>query len=654
MEETQRTIKVLYVEDDPIDQKGFVRFIKKANLPIEAELASSVDEGRFLIKEKKYDVVITDYLLNNETGFAIIDAVKNAPVIFLTGQGDQQIAVRAMKKGAYDYIVKESSGNYLDQLIIAIEKAFAYNLTNVKLKEAEQEIKKLLWALSQINNAITIFTRDGSIEWVNKGFENLFGYMLDEIKGKKVTDFRKGNVSDGKIIELIEHAFEHSTTATCESKIVSKNGIPFWIYTTITPVTDELGNVEKAIIVDTDISEKKKIEEELITAKEKAEAAAISKQQFLANMSHEIRTPINAIMGIMHMLETTDQAETRRRYIQLVNTASNNLLNIINDILDMSKLEVGKMTLEKTDFNVHELALNLKRSMQYRAEEKGLQIQCHIDREVPMRLYGDPVRLNQILMNLVGNAIKFTQQGGVTISLKTAAHEDHKVKLLFTVSDTGIGIPKSAQKHIFEYFHQVHGDATRNYGGTGLGLAIVKRLTAIQKGKVWFKSEEGKGTEFYVELEFEISKDQHREAPRQVTLDDGQFLKGKKILLVEDEALNQMVARHLLEKELGATVEIAANGKIATNKAKDSSYDLIIMDIQMPEMNGYDATRYIRTQLPSPKNETPVLAMTAHAFKDEEIKCKEAGMNAFVSKPIKIDDLKQKLHSIFDGNGHQK
>ncbi len=430
---------------------------------------------------------------------------------------------------------------------------------------------------------------------------------------------------------------------TCESQITKNNGQKCWIYTTITPIKDAANNISRIIIVDTDISEKKKIEQELIKAKEEAEDAAIAKQQFLANMSHEIRTPINGIMGMMHMLENTEQAETKKKYLQLVNYASNNLLNIINDILDMSKLEFGKMIIEKIDFNLSELVLDIQKSMQYRAEEKGLQLHCNIDNETPTYLRGDPSRLNQILINLVGNAIKFTEKGDITISLKVISKSKHTAKLLFTVSDTGIGISKEDQSHIFEYFHQVNSDTTRQYGGTGLGLAIVKRLAEIQGGKAWFKSEENKGSQFYVEIELEISSVQKKEGKKQIVGLEGCFLKGKKILLVEDETLNQMVAKHLLEKELGAEVEIASNGQIAISLMEKNYFDLVIMDIQMPKMNGYDTTHYIRTKLPSPQNKTLILAMTAHAFKDEEIKCKEAGMNDFISKPIKIDELKQKL-----------
>jgi PAS domain S-box-containing protein len=639
---TETPIKVLYVEDDLIDQMSFQRHLKNGNFNLQYELAASVAEAKDLIVKKKFDVIITDYLLKHETGFSIIEMVKDIPIIFITGQGSQLVAVEAMKKGAFDYIIKESSGQYLDLLVASVEKAYSFSNTNKKLEAAEKEIKNLLGALSQINNSITILNKDGNVEWVNKGFENLFGLSLNNIKGKSVSDLKRKDIGKDKLEEL----FRKKDTLIYESKIVHKQGNQKWIYTTITAIRDELGDLSRIIIVDTDISEKKKAERELIKAKKAAEEAAVTKQQFLANMSHEIRTPINGIMGMMHILENTEHPETRRKYLQLINVASNNLLHIINDILDISKLEFGKMVIEKINFNIPQLVKDIKKSMQYRAEEKNIQLRYDIDEKIPTHLYGDPARLNQILINLVGNAIKFTEKGYVTISLELISESKHAVKLLFTVADTGIGIASSDQSHIFEYFHQVHSDATRQYGGTGLGLAIVKRLVEIQGGKTWFKSKENVGSEFYIEIEFEKSLTDIKSDNPQVVETEGFFLKDKKILLVEDEILNQMVAKYLLENELGAIVDIASNGKIAIDMMGKTNYDLAIMDIQMPKMNGYDTTHYIRTELPSPQNKTPILAMTAHAFKDEEVKCKEAGMNDFISKPIKIDELKRKLKSI--------
>src|ERR1700757_1628188 len=501
--ELESPIKILYVEDDVIDQKAFQRYIKNGDFNLQYELASSVKDAKELLSNNEYDVVVTDYLLKNETGFSIIEMVKDVPVIFITGQGDQLVAVKAMKEGAFDYIIKESSGHYLDLLTSTIKKAFSYNNTHKKLEEAEQEIKKLLWALGQINNSITILDKEGKIEWVNKGFENLFGYALDDIKNKSACELRRKDISRNKLERFFARAFRDKNILACESQIINNKEEKRWIYTTMTPVKDEARNLVRIIIVDTDISEKKKIEQELIKAKEEAEDAAIAKQQFLANMSHEIRTPINGIMGMMHMLENTEHAETRKKYLQLVNYASNNLLNIINDILDISKLEFGKMVIEKTDFNISELVLGIQKSMQYQAEEKGLQLNCNIDNKVPLYLYGDPSRLNQILINLVGNAIKFTEKGNITISLETVSKTENTVQLLFTVSDTGIGIAEENQTHIFEYFHQVNSNTTRQYGGTGLGLAIVKRLAELQGGKAWFKSKENEGSTFYVQMDFE-------------------------------------------------------------------------------------------------------------------------------------------------------
>ncbi len=624
--------KALYVENDLKDQRIFQRYVKSGKISLQYDVVSYKEEARKLLVNNYYDIILTDSFFKNE---------KNIPIIFISDINDHHHLADIITKGACDYLIKDPKRNYLTLLPFVIERALVHKLATKSTYGRD----KNSWAIDQITHAITIINKQGYIDWVNKGFENLFGYTIHEAKNKHVRTFRGNDIDEKKLGKIFAYAFKQKNTLTCESRITNKNGKQSWVYTTVTPVIDETNTINNVIIVDTDISEKKKIEHDLIRSKEKAEAAAVMKQQFIANMSHEIRTPINAIMGMMHMLENTEDATTRKKYLQLVNYASNNLLNIINDILDISKLEVGKIPHEKNDFNIIELVSNIKTSMQYRAQEKGLELSCIIDKDVPAYLHGDQARLNQILINLVANALKFTFIGNVTVSLKLLSKTKQTAKLLFTVSDTGIGIAKSAQSHIFQYFHVAHADSG-NRDSTGLGLAIVKRLVESQKGKVWFKSEENKGSEFFVELPFELSKKSEKETSGPQILINGPILKDKTVLLVEDEILNQMVAKYLLENDLGASVTSASNGKQAIKMLQAKNFDLVIMDIEMPVMNGYEAAKYIRKKLTAPKNAVPILAMTAHAFTEEELKCKQAGMNGFVSKPFKLDELKQTLNSI--------
>ncbi|MEO6302446.1 MAG: response regulator [Bacteroidia bacterium] len=636
--------RLLFVEENVAYQKAFQQYIKSGEFFLHCEVATNFEDAKNLLLRNNYDVIITNYLLNNKPAYPIIDLVKDQPVIFVT---EQEVNIDlAINKGAFDCLLKNQSHSHFKHLVTTIKRAMQYHAKNKKAIESEKELEKILLALAHINNSITILDKNANIDWVNKSFEKLFGYSLSEVKNKHVRIFRGNDQTEKKLQKIFALAFEQKKQLTCESRITNRSGKHNWIHTTITPVTDETNAIVKVIIVDTDINSRKKTEQELIRSKEKAEEAVITKQQFIANMSHEIRTPINAIMGMMHMLENTEDEEMRKKYLQLVNYASHNLLNIINDILDISKLEVGKMPIEKIDFNVFDLVYNIKKSMQYRANEKELELNCFIDKDIPTQLHGDPARLNQILINLVGNAIKFTSKGSITISLETTIRTHKIIKLLFTVSDTGIGIEESEQSNIFQYFHQAHLNTTQQHDGSGLGLAIVKHLVESQKGKIWFKSKENEGSKFYVELQFGINSTEQKEDIKTTNEVKTPFLKGKTILLVEDEALNQMVAKYLLENDLGAIVEVASNGKIAINILEKKDFDLVIMDIQMPDMNGYETTRYIRKKMQPPKNTIPILAMTAHAFKEEEIKCKEAGMDGFVSKPFKIEELKQTLNSI--------
>jgi signal transduction histidine kinase/ActR/RegA family two-component response regulator len=382
--------------------------------------------------------------------------------------------------------------------------------------------------------------------------------------------------------------------------------------------------------------------------KEKAQASERAKHQFLANMSHEIRTPMNAIKGMTDILIRRNPKDDQIEYLNSIKQSSDSLLDIINDILDISKIEAGKIELNQEPFSVNDLVDNVYTIMQFKAEEKGLELKKDIPTE-RLSVVGDANRLRQILINLISNAIKFTEKGLVTTTVK-ANKVDDKLQLHFTVSDTGIGIDDDHLEKIFKSFEQAYSDTSRKFGGTGLGLSISKKLVELQHGKIWVESEKGKSSQFHFTIPYEIAETITQETNAEFSENIAGALKGINILLVEDNQFNVVVAQEELEDAIeGVNVEVAENGAIAVEKLKTFTFDIILMDVQMPIMNGYEATKAIRA-FDDEKAKTPIIAMTANVLKDEVDLCYQAGMNDFIGKPFDINELLQKIFNLKNKN----
>jgi signal transduction histidine kinase len=395
----------------------------------------------------------------------------------------------------------------------------------------------------------------------------------------------------------------------------------------------------------------RKTNQALKVAKERAEQSEQYKQDFLANMSHEIRTPMHAISGMVKILKRNKHYPTQDTFLNAMHTSSENLVVILNDVLDLSKIEAGKLDIESIAMKPEAIIENVLQIMKFKAEEKGLILTATIEKEVPDLILGDPTRLNQILINLIGNSIKFTEKGNVTLLLTKV-----KDKLRFSISDTGIGIPKDRIDKIFGAFEQAKDSTSRNYGGTGLGLSITQQLTELQNGKIWVESEVGKGSSFFVELPLvEASSDakDHSVITEERLKSMASSLKGAKILLVEDNAFNQMIAQddlaHYIEDVKIDTVE---NGQLAVEKFQDNDYDLILMDVQMPIMNGFEATQKIREieKASGKKKLMPIIAMTASLLKSEVDNCLAAGMNNYIPKPYQPEQLIGPIYEVLNTN----
>lgn len=375
----------------------------------------------------------------------------------------------------------------------------------------------------------------------------------------------------------------------------------------------------------------------LVEAKEKAEHAAFLKEQFIANMSHEIRTPLNAIIGFSNLLNRTPLQDNQPEFVQSIRTSSENLLSIINDILDFSKIEAGALRLEKIPFNLYGLVHSVENMFRYREKVNQLAFRVQIDEKVSKHLLGDPTRLTQILVNLLGNAFKFTEAGEVSLFVTIRQKKAHMAVVRFEIQDTGIGIPAEKLGNIFERFAQGSSDTTRRYGGAGLGLTITKQLVEIQNGTIKVDSEADIGTTFFVEIPYQFAPDLENglksNEPSKIGLEPEEFC----ILLVEDNPMNRRVAELLLD-EWDFCHEHAANGRIAMKMLTEKVYDLVLMDIQMPEMDGYTTSQKIRQELGL---QVPIVATTAHAFAGEREKCLSYGMNDYIAKPLHEEELMQ-------------
>lgn len=430
-------------------------------------------------------------------------------------------------------------------------------------------------------------------------------------------------------------AFQRCYDLELRTKVMGK-----WVRSIGIPIVED-GKTVKVMGAVTDISERKLVELELLKAKQIAEEAAYAKQQFLSNMSHEIRTPLNAVIGMTHLLLQEDPNPEQVENLGILKFSGENLLSLINDILDYSKIESGKIEFEQIDFNLAELVNNIKQGQILHAEEKGIYLKARIDSDIPQVVVGDPVRLTQILNNLISNAIKFTNEGSVMIQLSLLKKSDDSIEINFVVSDTGIGIDPELKDYIFESFTQASADTTRKFGGTGLGLAITKRLISLQGGNIQLESILGEGSTFSFNLIF--GKSTKKSAYHYVgPLHDFISLAGYKVLLVEDNEINIMVASKFMQK-WGLEVDYAMTGLEAVEKVKANHYHLVLMDLQMPLMDGYTASKIIRSLPEKRLKELPIVALTASVLAEIGKKVIDAGMNDHLSKPFNPTELYSKI-----------
>jgi PAS domain S-box-containing protein len=519
-------------------------------------------------------------------------------------------------------VYKNEEGNVLGAVVVARDVT--------QQKVLENTLTEYKHFFNQSTDFACIANMEGYYEVVNDSFERVLGFSDDVLLKNKFIDLVHPDDKEATLIEM-KQLLDSTRTVNFVNRYRKKDGNYVWFdwNSSFSPDTKKIYAIAR------DITEQKRVATELLEAKinaedaqQKAEIAMKSKQQFLSNMSHEIRTPLNGIIGFTKVILKTDLSAKQKEYLTAIKMSGDTLIVLINDILDLAKVDAGKMTFEQTPFKIASSISSMMHLFESKIQEKNLLLVKEYDSKIPTVLVGDPVRLHQIILNLVSNAVKFTTKGRITISVKLLKEEAENVTIEFAIADTGIGVAADKIENIFENFHQASSNTTRLYGGTGLGLAIVKQLVESQGGIIQVKSTPNEGSVFSFTLNF-LKTDAEAEVVTEI-LELDKDIKNIKVLVVEDMPLNQLLMKTILD-DFGFERDIADNGLIAIEKLKEKSYDVVLMDLQMPEMNGFEATEYIRKTL---KSKIPIIALTADVTTVDLEKCKAVGMNDYIAKPV--------------------
>ena len=521
-----------------------------------------------------------------------------------------------------------------------------------QVRSLNETLELLALVASKTDNAVIIADAAGVIEWINDGFVRITGLELPDVRGTILPELFGDSREDGDAVAALHEALASGHGVVREIQHARKTGEEYWASLSVTPVFSEEGAITRWIGIANDVTERHRYEHELLLAKEAAESASRTKSEFLANISHEIRTPMNAIIGMTELTLDTELSSEQHQYLQTVQQSAESLLALLNDLLDLSKIEAGRLAIDPVPLYLRDTLNEILRSQSVKAEGKGLQLKAIVRPDIPDALVADPMRLRQILTNLVDNAIKFTEQGEIEVYVASEWRSDDEVGLRFHVRDTGIGIATDKLASIFDSFTQAESSTARHYGGTGLGLAICRELTGLMGGRLWVESEVGQGSTFHFTLRVKIASDgtivtEPVTAPADLASPPQRTLH---ILVADDNPANRMLATRILEKR-GHSITQATNGREVLEACDAERFDIALLDIQMPDLDGFACTRQIRRAERSSKQHLPIIAVTAYAMKGDRDRCLAAGMDNYISKPLRADRLIALVEALAEGRG---
>lgn len=677
---------LLIIEDDPDTALLAHRMLQRR---FDAEIARDGEAGLEAWRARRHDLVLLDVMLPRRSGVEVLyDILKESPgqaAVIMTANASVSPSEAMMLDGASDFISKPFEAETLRRVCETALRRSDLILGNEESSARQKAMRQILTELQNHKLAldqhciVAIFDVQGRFTYVNGKFSEISQYGREDVLGQ-----------DDRILHSGHHAqsFFNETWDTLRAGKVwhgeicnrKKHGGLYWVEATLVPFLDAEGRPYQYFGIYTDITGRKQVETDLTGARDHALEATRLKSEFLATMSHEIRTPMNAILGMAELLQGAPLNEEQNDCLRTLHQSGKSLLHIIDDILDLSKMEAGKLHIERVDFRLREVVEAVLDALTPGARQKRISLMSYVAPEIPPVLQGDPGRIRQVLINLVGNAIKFTGQGSVTVRAILELGDDTQSTVRISVTDTGIGITEQSAKKLFQPFTQADGSTTRKHGGTGLGLSICRNLVNMMGGEIGVESEPGKGSTFWVTVSLMHGAPQHDALPGG-GLPDGDDARpggtgsaglrkydggetGKAsgavaqppagaapeegasapylVLLAEDNAVNRKLALMQLRK-LGYQAHVAESGRAVLDAMQSARYDLILMDCQMPEMDGYESTRAIRAAEQPGGVRVPIIAMTANAMQGDKERCLEAGMDDYLAKPIAIETLREKL-----------